>query len=101
MIDWHIPLSRSDFNYVREGNNCVPTGLEPVPAGACPGIKVGETYEGSSGWRKIPGSTCVGGKTKSEKVIKSCDKGESKSLLLFLKSYLASLTNLSAYFSCM
>jgi hypothetical protein len=65
----------SDFNFVREGDKCVSTGPEPVPAGRCPGLKENEKYEGSSGWRKIPGNTCVGGVMKDAKVLKSCDEG--------------------------
>jgi hypothetical protein len=64
----------SDFNYVRSGNDCVPVGPEPIPAGMCPpGGK--DTYMGSSGWRKIPGNTCTGG-TKDEKVEKKCSQGQ-------------------------
>jgi hypothetical protein len=74
----------SDFNFVREGDKCVPTGPEPVPAGTCPGTKENEKYEGSSGWRKIPGNTCVGGVKKDEKVLKSCEEGGRKSIFFSL-----------------
>lgn len=63
----------SDFNFVRNGNECVPVGPEPIPAGICTGGS-DQTYLGSSGWRKIPGNTCTGGK-KDEKVQKKCSQG--------------------------
>ncbi|EDR01672.1 uncharacterized protein LACBIDRAFT_333092 [Laccaria bicolor S238N-H82] len=52
-----------DYNFVRNGKDCVPVGPEPIPAG---------TYKGSLGWRKIPGNTCVDGVKKDEKVDKKC-----------------------------
>ncbi|EDR05376.1 uncharacterized protein LACBIDRAFT_329820 [Laccaria bicolor S238N-H82] len=56
-----------DYNFVRNGKDCVPVGPEPIPAGVCTGIP-DQTYKGSSGWRKIPGNTCVDGVKKDEKV---------------------------------
>jgi len=32
---------------------------------------------GSSGWRKIPGNTCEGGKDKDKKKQKNCSEGTS------------------------
>ncbi|KIY66769.1 vacuolar protein sorting/targeting protein 10 [Cylindrobasidium torrendii FP15055 ss-10] len=55
-----------DFNYVRDGDKCVPVGPEPIPAGTC--LRQDQTYMGSSGWRKIPGNTCTGG-NKDEKAV--------------------------------
>lgn len=72
----HIP--DSDYNYVREGDICVPVGREPIPAGVCASDKPNETYRGSSGYRLIPGNTCVkeGGVRKDDPVTKSCDEAE-------------------------
>jgi hypothetical protein len=70
----------SDYNYVREGNRCVPVGPEPIPAGVCVGDAPNQTYQGSSGYRLIPGNTCRkdnGGVIKDDPVTKSCDQGES------------------------
>lgn len=65
-------ISFSDFNFVRNGDKCVPTGPEPIAAGICP--KPNMMYKGSSGWRKIPGNTCTGG-TKDALVDKPCSSG--------------------------
>jgi hypothetical protein len=52
-----------------ENEKCVPAGPEPIPAGVC---KDEETFKGSSGYRKIPGNTCVGGIEKDKPVEKDC-----------------------------
>ncbi|KAL0257292.1 vacuolar protein sorting/targeting protein PEP1 [Diplodia seriata] len=45
-----------DFNFVRKDGECVPAGPIPVPKGQC---KEGDKhFEGSSGWRLIPGNKC-------------------------------------------
>ncbi|KAJ7460667.1 vacuolar protein sorting/targeting protein 10 [Mycena latifolia] len=62
-----------DYNFVREGDHCVPVGPEPIPAGICKTLT--QTYMGSSGYRKIPGNTCTGG-NKDEKVPKSCSQAQ-------------------------
>jgi Sortilin, neurotensin receptor 3, C-terminal len=67
-------ISISDYNFVRSGNDCVPVGPERIPAGVCTGAP-DQMYQGSSGWRKIPGNTCVGGLTKDAKVDKKCSQG--------------------------
>ncbi len=66
-------LAHSDFNFVRQDGECVPAGLEPVPPGECE--KDGDTFLGSSGYRKIPGNTCItkSGSAKDDRVRKSCD----------------------------
>ncbi|KAJ3780213.1 vacuolar protein sorting/targeting protein 10 [Lentinula aff. detonsa] len=64
-----------DFNFVRDGNDCVPVGPEPIPAGVC--TLPSQKYMGSSGWRKIPGNTCTGGR-KDEKVEKDCSNAQPK-----------------------
>ena len=68
-----------DFNYVLSNGECVMKGLEPIPAGQC--TKDGQQYEGSSGYRKIPGDTCKGGLMKDQPIMKDCslaqpDNGE-------------------------
>ena len=65
----------SDFNFIRQGNDCVAVGPEPVPAGVCNSDDPNQIYKGSSGWRKVPGNTCVGGIQKDEKVDKKCSMG--------------------------
>jgi len=63
-----------DYNYVRNGDKCEPVGPEPIPAGVCKNPD--QKYQGSSGWRKIPGNTCDGGLTKDAKVEKSCSQAQ-------------------------
>jgi len=57
------------------GGKCEPAGPEPIPAGVCTG-NPDQTYQGSSGYRKIPGNTCTGGVKKDEKVDKKCSQGQ-------------------------
>ncbi|KAL0954074.1 hypothetical protein HGRIS_005224 [Hohenbuehelia grisea] len=63
-----------DYNFIRNGDECVPAGPEPIPAGVC--TNPDDTYKGSSGWRKIPGNTCTGGVKKDEKVEKKCSQAQ-------------------------
>ena len=63
----------SDYNYVQDGDHCVPVGPEPIPAGACKSPT--STYMGSSGYRKIPGNTCTGG-SKDKQIVKPCSPGK-------------------------
>ena len=63
----------SDYNFVRNGNDCVPVGPEPIEAGVC--TDPDQTYKGSSGFRKVPGNTCQGGVRKDDKVDKKCSQG--------------------------
>lgn len=63
----------SDFNFIRNGDSCEPAGPEPIPAGTCQDPE--GTYEGSSGYRIIPGNTCSksnGAVIKDTHVEKSC-----------------------------
>ncbi|KAJ7695034.1 vacuolar protein sorting/targeting protein 10 [Mycena rosella] len=62
-----------DYNYIRESDHCVAVGLEPIPAGICKSPT--GTYQGSSGYRKIPGNTCIGG-TKDKTIEKSCTQAQ-------------------------
>lgn len=66
----------SDFGFVRVGDKCDLVGLEPVPPGVCREAKADATYEGSSGYRKISGDTCVGGVEKDKPVQRKCAQGE-------------------------
>ncbi|KAH0608049.1 uncharacterized protein H6S33_002101 [Morchella sextelata] len=65
-----------DFNYVRENgkrkDKCVKAkGAKfPTPSGECK--KPEDTFMGSSGYRKIPGNDCEGGKDLDKKVETSC-----------------------------
>ncbi|KAF7351228.1 Sortilin [Mycena sanguinolenta] len=58
-----------DYNFVRDGDKCVAVGPEPIPAGSCTSPE--QSYWGSSGYRKVPGNTCIGGK-KDAPVSKKC-----------------------------
>jgi len=69
----------SDYNFILDNDRCVPAGPEPIPAGVCVDRK---TFQGSSGYRKIPGNTCTGGVDKDKPVEKDCSKGFWKSLLI-------------------
>jgi hypothetical protein len=62
---------------VRQNGECVAAGPEPIPAGQCPGNHPDETYLGSSGYRLIPGNTCVkhGHLALDEPKKKDCSKG--------------------------
>jgi hypothetical protein len=66
----------SDYNYIRDGDVCVPVGPEPIPAGVCVDDR-DKTYMGSSGYRRIPGNTCdrERGLKKDEPVEKPCSQG--------------------------
>lgn len=68
----------SDYNFVRNGDQCVPVGPEPIEAGVCTG-NPDQTYMGSSGYRLIPGNTCnkASGVEKDKKVAKKCSQGLS------------------------
>ncbi|KAI0676132.1 Oligoxyloglucan reducing end-specific cellobiohydrolase [Trametes maxima] len=67
-----------DYNFVKDGDKCVPVGPEPIPANVCQ--EPSGTYFGSSGYRKIPGNTCDRdrGSKKDERVEKSCSNGEGR-----------------------
>ncbi|KAF8798604.1 vacuolar protein sorting/targeting protein 10 [Phlegmacium glaucopus] len=65
-----------DFNFIRQGSDCVPVGPEPIPAGICNPETPDQMYKGSSGWRKVPGNTCEGGIQKDEKVDKKCSNAQ-------------------------
>jgi hypothetical protein len=60
-----------DFNFEPQGvgkdKKCEPATALTPPEGECEGDE--EEYEGSSGWRKIPGNQCEG-KTDKDKTIK-------------------------------
>ncbi|KAI0738712.1 Oligoxyloglucan reducing end-specific cellobiohydrolase [Daedaleopsis nitida] len=60
-----------DYNFIRDGDKCVPAGPEPIQPGVCE--ERDHTYMGSSGFRKIPGNTCVSGDNPKDKPVeKSC-----------------------------
>ncbi|KAH8981343.1 Oligoxyloglucan reducing end-specific cellobiohydrolase [Lactarius akahatsu] len=65
-----------DYNYVRHGSSCVPVGPEPIPAGVCKNPD--QTYEGSSGYRIIPGNTCDRNKgaKKDDPIKKKCSQAQ-------------------------
>jgi len=78
-----LPCLNSDFNYIRDGDECVPVGPEPIPAGVCENERKNEKYMGSSGYRLVPGNTCEkgGGIAMDKPVEKPCSQGSfSKTL---------------------
>lgn len=68
-----------DFNFGPDpnGGDCIPAGPELVPQGECKSDS--DTFMGSSGYRKIPGNTCVvaKGTPKDAKVRKSCSEASA------------------------
>lgn len=65
-----------DFNFEPDGSGkdkkCNPTAALTPPEGACKGDE--EDYEGSSGWRKIPGNQCEGKTDKDKTVKRPCNE---------------------------
>ncbi|KAF8939541.1 hypothetical protein EDD21DRAFT_317887 [Dissophora ornata] len=61
-----------DYNFILQGDKCVQSGKEAMPEGSCK--KEGDTYIGSSGFRKIPGNNCDSGRgsKKDEPQTKTC-----------------------------
>jgi len=63
-----------DYNYVLDGNECVLAGPQQIPAGQCK--NAGDTFLGSSGYRKVPGNTCITqGKPKDALKVNDCSQG--------------------------
>ncbi|CCM05586.1 uncharacterized protein FIBRA_07814 [Fibroporia radiculosa] len=69
-----------DYNFIRQGNRCIPSGPEPIPAGVCSLDIPDQTYLGSSGYRRIPGNTCdrEAGDKKDERVEKPCSNAQPR-----------------------
>jgi hypothetical protein len=66
-----------DYNFVRNGENeneCVAAGPLAAEGDVCKNAKPGDTFKGSSGWRKIPGNECnrASGKQKDDPVERKC-----------------------------
>ncbi|OCB88754.1 signal sequence binding protein [Sanghuangporus baumii] len=63
-----------DYNYIRNGDSCVPAGPEPIPPDVCRDMS--GKYMGSSGYRLIPGNSCdrSRGIVKDEPVEKDCSQ---------------------------
>ncbi|KAF8677682.1 Vacuolar protein sorting/targeting protein VPS10 [Rhizoctonia solani] len=75
--DYECPIV-SDYNYIRQNNQCVAAGPEPIPVDVCKSNSPGEKYLGSSGYRLIPGNTCDRDKgiKKDEKIQKDCSEAQ-------------------------
>lgn len=74
-----MPINNSDFNYRREDGKCELIGFERIISGKCDAP--GDRYKTSSGYRKIPGDTCIepDSNRKDDPVEKECGKeGASK-----------------------
>lgn len=71
----YLIIILSDYNFIRNGDICVPAGPEPIPADVC--RDPNGTYLGSSGYRLIPGNTCdkSKGTVKDDPVRKDCSQG--------------------------
>ncbi|KAF2724918.1 glycosyl hydrolase [Polychaeton citri CBS 116435] len=68
-----------DYNFVRnDDRECVAAGLPKAPEGSC--REGDETYKGPSGYRLIPGNTCIqeGGEVLDEPVERPCEKTQKK-----------------------
>ncbi|KAI6113349.1 hypothetical protein EV401DRAFT_2058736 [Pisolithus croceorrhizus] len=67
-----------DYNYVRSGDQCIPSGLEHIPSNMCTSGRPDETYMGSSGYRLIAGDKCDKGRglRKDEPVSKPCSQAQ-------------------------
>ncbi|KAG1747763.1 uncharacterized protein EDB91DRAFT_1245255 [Suillus paluster] len=65
-----------DYNFVRSDGKCVPSGPEHIPSTQCAQGTANEKYMGSSGYRKIPGNKCEGGKRLDEPESKDCSQAE-------------------------
>ncbi|KAJ3028520.1 UNVERIFIED_CONTAM: vacuolar protein sorting/targeting protein PEP1 [Siphonaria sp. JEL0065] len=70
VITLKLRIIFSDFQFYRDDQNkCVPYTVDPLQPKNC---KPGTSYDGSSGYRKIPLSKCKGGVDLSPKVKKVC-----------------------------
>ncbi|PSR72220.1 hypothetical protein PHLCEN_2v11927, partial [Hermanssonia centrifuga] len=67
-----------DYNFIRQGEQCVPAGPEPIPPGVCSSTDIDQTFMGSSGFRRIPGNTCdrERGKKKDDPIEKPCSQAQ-------------------------
>lgn len=74
-----LTICPSDYNFEWDGHACVAVVPEAIPSGMC--TSVDDVYMGSSGYRKIPGNTCVGG-SKDAQVQKSCQPGTRSPTIL-------------------
>ncbi|KAH8840921.1 vacuolar protein sorting/targeting protein PEP1 [Pyricularia oryzae] len=63
-----------DYNFKRDGKECVLVGTVVAPDGACKNAGPDDTFKGSSGWRLIPGNTCkrASGAQKDDLVDRKC-----------------------------
>ncbi|KAJ9650750.1 vacuolar protein sorting/targeting protein PEP1 [Neophaeococcomyces mojaviensis] len=61
-----------DYNFERseDRERCLPVAPLPVPETACK--DPGDTFQGPSGWRLIPGNACKGGDNLAEEVDRPC-----------------------------
>lgn len=66
-----------DYNFVRDGKDCVTKVPLTPPEGSCK--KPEDKFLGSSGWRKIPGNSCkrTEGKQKDDKVERECSDAKA------------------------
>lgn len=67
-----------DYNFIKSQDNdeCVPAGVMPVPEGQCQGTE--DTYNGSSGYRLIPGNNCIreGGVERDKEIKRPCKESQ-------------------------
>lgn len=68
----------SDYNFApSETGECMPVGPESIPLNSC--TRDGDKFFGSSGYRLIPGDSCVvpSGGGKDKKIEKDCKSVEA------------------------
>jgi photosystem II stability/assembly factor-like uncharacterized protein len=70
-----------DYNFERDGDECVKKGKLVDTEGSCKGKDGDAHFKGSSGWRRIPGNTCKrsGGKQKDDLVDRKCSESTTPS----------------------
>lgn len=61
-----------DYNFIRDGDKCIPAAKLSMPKDACKGNQ--KTFEGSSGFRLIPGNKCHRGNPDSINLEKDIDR---------------------------
>jgi hypothetical protein len=67
-----------DFNFEKDDDGkCVPAVKLSIPDGKCADPK--DTFKGPTGYRKIPGNQCKGGKDKEGTTDRSCEEAKGPS----------------------
>lgn len=77
LLPLYAHVHPSDYNHTDRGGKCVLAEFESIPAGACLGDTLSQTYLTTSGYRLTPGNLCKkeGGVIKDEPIVKKCSEG--------------------------